>query len=157
MWFIGTSKPITNTTIKTTSECCHPSPCLHVWHRPHNITSHHIRSVESREINPSPVGLVLQPQPLTSLCSGRATAYIPLYSYRLLDHASIQIVSVIYMRSNPPHSSSWMACASTQPLPSWMLRVPMVIPGWCGFRQPCWRRCHVQETRAMGIRLVEGD
>ena len=64
-----------------------------------------------------------------------AAAHITLYPLRLLEHASIRIVSVIDMISNPLHFTSWMVCASPQLLPSWMLRVPMEIPGGHGFKR----------------------
>ena len=65
---------------------------------------------------------------------GRTTSPLTPYPRRLLEHASIRLVS---MRSKPPNSTALMACASQYPLPYHMLSVLMEGPGgsgaqWCG-------------------------
>ena len=65
---------------------------------------------------------------------GCAAAHPTPYPRRLLEHASVQVVSFSFMISKFSRSTARMACDSPQSLPYQMLSVPMVGPDGCGVR-----------------------
>ena len=140
MWFIVTSNSRTNTTINTsyyyfvkphtepTSDTFHPLsqittfvPCNHADSPPHLL---------GRYCNPNPT----RPCALPAR-DGNAAAHPTPYPRRLLENASVHIVSFSDMIYKPPRSTARTACAILQPLTSWTLSVPMVGPGGRGGRR----------------------
>ena len=89
---------------------------------------------------PFPLSWYCDPNP-TPPCAilawnGRAAAGLTSYPHRFLGHVFIWLVSISDQISNPPRSTTRVACASTQPLPPRIVSVPMVSPGGRGG----WRR-----------------
>ena len=94
--------------------CCHPSHWFHIWHLPPDLEARHICPVEVCGIAPPPVGPVSKPEPHAFLCSTGAwwvhRSAPHAVDHRLLQHASVQIVYFVDMRSKPSCSTTWVAC-----------------------------------------------